>query len=85
VLACKPESKPSLVKNKNIGNALGTTYAVTFIDKEQKDFQREIDSIFSVFNKSLSTYLPDSDISKINNGDTKFTFEFKNVNILLSS
>ena len=70
VLACKPESKPSLVKNKNIGNALGTTYAVTFIDKEQKDFQREIDSIFSVFNKSLSTYLPDSDISKINNGDT---------------
>lgn len=57
-------------KNVVYGEALGTTYAITYISKEQVDLQPSIDSLFNVVNKSMSTYIPDSDISKINNGDT---------------
>lgn len=68
LLGCK--SKPELIKNQNIGSALGTTYSIIYISNQEFNFQREIDSVFTVFNNSLSTYHPDSDISKINNGDT---------------
>ncbi len=70
LFACKPNSEKVLVKNRTTGAALGTTYALTFITAGEKDFQQEIDSVFSVFNRSMSTYIPDSDISRINNGDT---------------
>ncbi|WP_343487719.1 FAD:protein FMN transferase [Allomuricauda sp. d1] len=59
-----------LVKNQNIGNALGTTYAITYIADEELDFQKEIDSVFQAVNQSMSTYITNSDISKINEGDS---------------
>jgi thiamine biosynthesis lipoprotein len=52
------------------GAALGTSYAVKLFSAEQADFQPGIDSVFQVINQSMSTYWPDSDISRINNGDT---------------
>ncbi|PCJ97332.1 MAG: thiamine biosynthesis protein ApbE [Flavobacteriaceae bacterium] len=58
------------VKNINQGSALGTTYNITYISNEDLDFQTEIDSVFASINQSMSTYLPDSDISKINQGDS---------------
>lgn len=58
------------VKNQNVGNALGTTYSIIYIANQELDFQQEIDSVFQVVNQSLSTYIPTSDISKINNGDS---------------
>ncbi|TAI46804.1 FAD:protein FMN transferase [Flagellimonas allohymeniacidonis] len=64
--ACQKE----LVKNQNVGNALGTTYSIIYIADEPLDFQQEIDSVFRVMNQSLSTYIPTSDISKINQGDS---------------
>ncbi|AWX45352.1 hypothetical protein HME9304_02365 [Flagellimonas maritima] len=63
-------SKPKLIKNQNIGEALGTTFSIIYISEYELDYQKEIDSIFQAFNKSMSTYLPDSDISKINSGDS---------------
>ncbi|WP_233898533.1 FAD:protein FMN transferase [Tenacibaculum piscium] len=36
----------------------------------KKLLQKSIDSLFNLVNKSLSTYLPTSDISRINQGDT---------------
>lgn len=68
-------------KNVVYGEALGTTYAITYISKEQVDLQPSIDSLFNVVNKSMSTYIPDSDISKINNGDStlKVDYMFKDV------
>ncbi len=68
LLGCK--SKPKFIKNQNVGSALGTTYSIIYISNQELNFQREIDSVFTVFNNSLSTYHPDSDISKINNGDS---------------
>ena len=52
------------------GAALGTSYAVKLFSAEQADLQPGIDSVFRVINQSMSTYWPDSDISRINNGDT---------------
>lgn len=66
--SCAPKSE--WVKNFNSGAALGTTYHITYISKEKLNYQREIDSVFEVINRSMSTYIPTSDISKINLGDT---------------
>ncbi len=52
------------------GFVFGTTYHITFLNDGPNTFQKSIDSVFHLMNKSLSTYIPTSDISKINNGDT---------------
>jgi thiamine biosynthesis lipoprotein len=53
------------------GFALGTSYNIQYkFDISQEETQKGVDSIFYVLNKSLSTYHPQSDISKINSGDT---------------
>ena len=58
------------VKNMSFGGALGTSYSITYLTENELDLQSEIDSVFEVINNSMSTYIPDSEISKINNGDT---------------
>lgn len=58
------------VKNQNIGNAFGTTYSIIYIADKELDFEKEIDSVIEIVNKSMSTYLPDSDISRLNKGDS---------------
>ena len=58
------------IKNQNQGGALGTSYSIIYISDEPLDYQQEIDSVFQVMNQSMSTYVPTSDISKINEGDS---------------
>ncbi len=58
------------VKSTQFGGALGTSYSITILYPEALNLEREIDSVFRVINYSMSTYLPDSDISKINDGDS---------------
>ncbi len=62
--------KHTLVKNQSVGNALGTTYSIIYIADKELNYQAEIDSVFQVVNQSMSTYIPTSDISKINLGDS---------------
>jgi thiamine biosynthesis lipoprotein len=52
------------------GDALGTTFHITYYDENQRNYSQQIDSLIHAINKSLSTYIPTSDISKINQGDT---------------
>ena len=53
------------------GFALGTSYNIQYVaDISEEAAQKGIDSLFYILNKSLSTYMPQSDISKINRGDT---------------
>ena len=59
-----------VIKNQSVGPALGTSYSIIYLDEKELDFQSEIDSVFHVVNQSMSTYWPDSDISKINRGDS---------------
>lgn len=54
------------------GFALGTTYSVTYTNSslEVEELKREIDSLIDLMNGSMSTYVEDSSISKINRGDS---------------
>ena len=54
----------------NSGEALGTTYNITYLTPGNMDLQAGIDSVFAVINASMSTYIPGSDISRINQGDS---------------
>lgn len=48
------------------GNAQGSTYHITYFDSLNRNFQPEIETILQNFDKSVSTYLPTSIISRIN-------------------
>jgi thiamine biosynthesis lipoprotein len=52
------------------GEAQGSTYSIKYIASEEKVSKIEIDSLLTAFDLSLSTYRPDSKISKINSGDS---------------
>jgi len=52
------------------GEAQGSTYSIKYIANEEKVSKIEIDSLLTAFDLSLSTYRPDSKISKINSGDS---------------
>ncbi|MFC5046842.1 FAD:protein FMN transferase [Aquimarina hainanensis] len=67
-ISCKEEVK--LQPNYLKGKALGTTFSLQYFDQEQKDYRASFDSLIQVINISLSTYQDDSDISRINAGDT---------------
>ncbi len=62
-------------ENRNSGSALGTSYSIIFYDTELRDYSKEIDSLFVAMNKSMSTYKDDSDISKINRGDSTLVID----------
>lgn len=57
-------------RNDYSGGALGTSYNIVAISAEEMELQKDIDSVFAVINHSLSTYIPSSDISRINSGDS---------------
>lgn len=68
--SCRQE--PVFVKFR--GDAMGTYYEASYLsEKGYINYQKQIDSVLSVFNESLSTYSPTSIVSKINQanaGDT---------------
>ena len=51
------------------GFVFGTSYKITYLNAKQ-NYQKSLDSLFFLVNKSTSTYIPTSDISKINIGDS---------------
>jgi len=57
------------------GNAIGTTYSIKYIASKNTNFELKIDNLIKAVNKSTSTYIPSSDISKINNGDTSIVVD----------
>jgi thiamine biosynthesis lipoprotein len=62
------------------GQVFGTSYSVIYNSNE--NYEKQFDSLFYVINKSMSTYIENSDISKINRNeavevDEHFTNVFK--------
>jgi len=53
------------------GNAQGTTYHITYIDPLHRNFEQEIALLLAHFDTSLSTYIPNSIISRVNANDKK--------------
>lgn len=60
----RPEAEGKKVELQ--GRTMGTTYSVKYLDAEGRNFQPGIDSLLEVFNLSLSTYIPESEISRFN-------------------
>jgi len=60
------------------GTTFGTvTYNIQYLDPQQRNFKPQIDSVLQRFNESLSTYLPNSEISRFNQeGLIKFKLPF---------
>jgi thiamine biosynthesis lipoprotein len=52
------------------GEAQGTYYAITYYEKDGKNYQKEIDSLLKTFDMSVSLWVPNSIISRVNNNDT---------------
>ncbi|MCZ6900894.1 MAG: FAD:protein FMN transferase [Bacteroidetes bacterium] len=57
-----------------VGETMGTTYNIKYNHDKGSNYQVSIDSLLKVFNQSLSTYIPDSEISQFNR-DSIFYFE----------
>jgi thiamine biosynthesis lipoprotein len=67
--ACKNDQKLSEPIRLQ-GQVFGTTYSIIYYDNTT-NFEPQIQQIFDDINQSLSTYIPTSDISKINDGNTE--------------
>lgn len=61
--------KPGLEYKKIEGYIQGTTYHITYEYRTKKDLHPEIEKILHDFDKSLSSYEPQSIISRINKND----------------
>lgn len=81
LLSCKKETKSNTQSSINIklsGPVFGTSYSIIYAS--EMDYTKQIDSLFAVVNQSMSTYIPDSDISKLNrNEDVILDQHFNNV------
>ena len=83
LFSCTSEKEKSSVRLE--GFVFGTTYHISLVAETKNDFQKSIDSLFHLVNKSMSTYLPTSDISKINSGDTTIVIDEMFTEVYLKS
>lgn len=63
----KPKATVEYIHNE--GETQGTTYSITYQQPEGVDLQAKIEERLHEFDLSLSTYIPNSIISRINNND----------------
>ena len=74
IVSCKQEP----INTKLVGPVFGTSYSVIYDSKI--NYEKQFDSLFYVINKSMSTYIPNSDISRLNRNETfKIDNHFKKV------
>ncbi|MCW1954227.1 MAG: FAD:protein FMN transferase [Flavobacteriia bacterium] len=73
LISCGPNDQPQ--KFQLQGPALGTTYGITYIASSALLETQAIDSLLYAVNQSMSTYWPESDISKINRGASEIEVE----------
>ncbi|SMD34463.1 thiamine biosynthesis lipoprotein [Reichenbachiella faecimaris] len=61
----------NLVLQHVTGTTMGTiAYSIKYLAEEEAYYKKEVDSILVAFNQSLSTYIPDSEISRFNLEDS---------------
>lgn len=67
LVGCNKENKEYTY---NKGQVFGTYYSITYLHPKGEDLQEKIEDKFKEFDNSLSTFNPNSTISKINQNDT---------------
>lgn len=75
MVSCKKATAPDEITIS--GPAFGTSYGVKYYGNvdEAQSIKKGIDSVIAVVNKSMSTYIVDSDISRINEGDSSIVVD----------
>lgn len=63
--ACGKQPKKTVLQ----GLAQGSYYAITYFDEQNRNFQREIDSIFHAVDLSVNLWVDSSAISKVNRNE----------------
>ena len=63
------DSTPNKKIVTNFGNTQGTSYSIKYVSPNGINYQNDIDSIFKAVDLSLSTYINESIISKINRNE----------------
>ena len=84
IFSCAEEQPENI---KLTGPVFGTGFNIQYYSKDKINYQQAIDSLFNVVNQSLSTYIPSSDISRLNrneisNIDSHFQNVFKTSKII---
>ncbi len=64
------KTKTDLKLYKINGAAQGTYYAITYASDNNENLQPAIDSLFRQFDRSVSSYVPTSVLSRLNNNDS---------------
>ena len=57
------------------GGTMGTTYHITYFDKNKRNFKSSVDSLLLVVNKSINTYDPESEVSRFNKDSMGLKFQ----------
>ncbi|MBF8148456.1 FAD:protein FMN transferase [Winogradskyella sp. F6397] len=83
VFSCQQEPK----NIKLSGPVFGTSYSAQYHSEDDINYKEQFDSLFNVVNESMSTYIPESTISKLNKGeevmvDKHFTRVFENAKLI---
>lgn len=65
LVACGQQPKKIMLQ----GMAQGSYYAITYFDEKQRDFQREVDSIFHAVDMSVNLWVDSSVICKVNRNE----------------
>jgi thiamine biosynthesis lipoprotein len=78
IMGCSSEPEYFLVKTS--GPTQGTSYNISYIEKDGKDYREAIDSVLLVIDRSMSLWLNSSTIYKLNAGDSvQLDYHFKKV------
>jgi thiamine biosynthesis lipoprotein len=71
IISCKTETdskkRGQVINTKLSGPVFGTSFSVIY--DSETNYMQQIDSLFRVVNQSMSTYMSESDISRLNRGD----------------
>ncbi|MBN2272976.1 MAG: FAD:protein FMN transferase [Bacteroidales bacterium] len=67
---------------KLAGLTQGTSYHITYQSRRGRNLQRQIDSLLTDFDRSLSIYLPTSVVSKINRNESDVEADEKLITVL---
>ncbi|MDA3943755.1 MAG: FAD:protein FMN transferase [Bacteroidetes bacterium] len=68
LISCNPVNKTEKVSFA--GETQGTYYAISYYHSDKKNYQPQIDSLLKAFDQSVSLWVPNSLISRINSGDS---------------
>ena len=61
---------PKMVQMTNQGPAQGSTFSISYLVPEGVDYRTEIDSILDVMDAQMSLWINNSEISRLNRGDS---------------